>query len=249
MLVGRHEVSCLITQWPVPLSPGIPGCRSSSGQHDHGHMPGPAKGRKSSSAPTKGKAAPKGSGHTHVQAETTTPRRVRRTRPPEVGGQQERGVDADRESAAGAPDVKPPGPRDRPEVRQDEVPVRQRAVRAGLQAERADAGEGRRDRDATGAHRLQGLHPRRHAQGAVPLTQVHSSQRADFKWTAAEKTKFGADFQTSVATAWSKKHELMTKDPTFAEHRGVVDVKVELVDAGKAHNTMSRAEDPEGEGG
>ena len=34
-------------------------------------MPGSAKGRKSSSAPTKGKAVSKGSGHTHVQAETT----------------------------------------------------------------------------------------------------------------------------------------------------------------------------------
>ena len=53
------------------------------------------------------------------------------------------------------------------------------------------------------------------------------AERADFKWTAAEKTTFGADFQNSVATAWSKKHELVTKDPTFAEHRALVEVKVD----------------------
>ncbi|MGA8247573.1 MAG: hypothetical protein WB797_11765 [Nocardioides sp.] len=75
------------------------------------------------------------------------------------------------------------------------------------------------------------------------------AQRADFKWTAAEKTKFGTDFQSSVATAWSRKHELMTKDPGFAEHRGVVDVKVELVDADKAHNTMSALKVPKGKAG
>ena len=75
------------------------------------------------------------------------------------------------------------------------------------------------------------------------------AQRADFKWTAAEKTKFGADFQTSVATAWSKKHELMTKDPTFAEHRAQVDVKVDLVAADKAHNTMSALKIPKGKAG
>jgi outer membrane protein OmpA-like peptidoglycan-associated protein len=75
------------------------------------------------------------------------------------------------------------------------------------------------------------------------------AQRADFKWTAAEKAKFGTDFQSSVATAWSRKHELATKDPGFAEHRAVVDVKVELVDADKAHNTMSALKVPKGKAG
>lgn len=75
------------------------------------------------------------------------------------------------------------------------------------------------------------------------------AQRADFKWTAAEKAKFGADFQSSVVTTWSRKHELVTKDPAFAEHRGVVDVKVELVEAGKAHNTMSALKVPKGKPG
>ena len=36
------------------------------------------------------------------------------------------------------------------------------------------------------------------------------AQLRDFKWTAAEKTKFGTDFASSVATAWSKKHDLKT---------------------------------------
>ena len=75
------------------------------------------------------------------------------------------------------------------------------------------------------------------------------AQRRDFKWTEAEKTKFGVDFQSSVATAWSKKHELMTNEPTFAEHRAIVDVKVALVDAGKAHNTMSALKIPKGKAG
>ena len=75
------------------------------------------------------------------------------------------------------------------------------------------------------------------------------AQRKDFKWTEAEKTKFGTDFQSSVATAWSKKHELATNEPTFAEHRAIVDVKVELVDAGKAHNTMSALKIPKGKPG
>jgi outer membrane protein OmpA-like peptidoglycan-associated protein len=75
------------------------------------------------------------------------------------------------------------------------------------------------------------------------------AQLRDFKWTADEKTKFGTDFQSSVALAWSRKHELMTKDPGFAEHRGVVDVKVELVDADKAHNTMSALKVPKGKAG
>ena len=74
------------------------------------------------------------------------------------------------------------------------------------------------------------------------------AQKADFKWTDAEKAKFGADFQSSVATAWSKKHELVTKDPTFAEHRAEVEVKVELVDA-DAHNTMSALKVPQGKAG
>ena len=100
--------------------------------------------------------------------------------------------------------------------------------------------------DAAGADRLQGLHPRRHAQGAVPHPPVHPGTAADFKWTEAEKTKFGADFQSQVSTAWSKKHELVTKDPTFAEHRALVEVKVELVKKERAQHD-DRAEDPEGQ--
>ena len=59
------------------------------------------------------------------------------------------------------------------------------------------------------------------------------AQKADFAWTETEKTTFGADFASSVATAWSKKHELVTQDPSIAEHRTEVEVKVELVDAGR----------------
>lgn len=75
------------------------------------------------------------------------------------------------------------------------------------------------------------------------------AQLADFKWTAAEKSSFGTDFQRSVATAWSKKHEMVTKDPAFAEHRAPVNVKVELVDADKAHNTMTALKIPKGKPG
>lgn len=74
------------------------------------------------------------------------------------------------------------------------------------------------------------------------------AQRADFTWTQAEKTKFGADFQSQVSTAWSRKHELVTKEPGFAEHRAVVDVKVELVEK-DAHNAMSALKIPKGKPG
>lgn len=74
------------------------------------------------------------------------------------------------------------------------------------------------------------------------------AQKADFKWTETEKTKFGADFQSSVATAWSRKHELVSQDPTIPEHRSEVEVKVELVDS-DPHNTMSALKVPKGKAG
>ena len=96
-------------------------------------MPGPAKGRKSGAAPVKGKAAAKGgAGHTHIQSEpSTTSRRGRRTRPPEVGGQQKRRVDADRQSATGAARREGGGTADRPCLRQEGVRGDQPAVPAG----------------------------------------------------------------------------------------------------------------------
>ena len=211
-------------------------------------MPGPAKGRKSSSAPTKGKGTSKGSGHTHVQAETS---------PAESGVLDLQRWAGNRKVAAmltvsrqpAPPDVKPAGPATDPKFDKTRF--------------QSDNGQFELDYKPNGPMPV---------KGDVTVTlRVHidfkdftradmrkepfrshkftRAQRADFKWTAAEKTKFGADFQTSVATAWSKKHELMTKDPTFAEHRGVVDVKVELVDADKAHNTMSALKVPKGKAG
>ncbi len=210
-------------------------------------MPSPAKGRKSSSAPTKGKGTPKG-GHTHVQAETG---------PAESGVLDLQRWAGNRKVAAmltvsrqpAPPDVKPAGPATDPKFDKTRF--------------QSDNGQFELDYKPNGPMPV---------KGDVTVTlRVHidfkdftradmrkepfrshkftRAQRADFKWTAAEKTKFGADFQTSVATAWSKKHELMTKDPTFAEHRGVVDVKVELVDADKAHNTMSALKVPKGKAG
>lgn len=75
------------------------------------------------------------------------------------------------------------------------------------------------------------------------------SQLADFTWKPAEKEAFGRDFQQSVQAGWSGKHELVTNEPTFAEHRALVQVQVELVEAGKAHNTMTAKKIPKGDPG
>ena len=79
-----------------------------------------------------------------------------------------------------------------------------------------------------------------------PLTR---SQLADFAWKPVEKESFGRDFQQSVQAGWSAKHDLATNDPTFAEHRAKVQVVVELVEAGKAHNTMTALKIPKGDPG
>ena len=75
------------------------------------------------------------------------------------------------------------------------------------------------------------------------------SQLADFAWKPTEKASFSTDFQQSVQAGWSAKHELATTDKTFAEHRASVQVKVEIVEAGKAHNTMTAKKIPVGDPG
>jgi outer membrane protein OmpA-like peptidoglycan-associated protein len=199
----------------------------------------PAKG--------KGKAAPKGTGGSHVQAETT---------PGETGVLDLQRWAGNRSVASmltlsrqpAPPDVKAPGPPTDPVFDKKvfgesnprfqlvytpngPMPVKGDAVYTlRVQIDFKDFTRADMRKEPFRTHRFT------------------RAQIADFKWTEAEKTKFGADFQSQVSTAWSKKHELVTKDPTFAEHRAQVEVKVELVEK-DAHNTMTALKVPKGKAG
>jgi len=213
-------------------------------------MRDPAKGRRSSAAPAKGsRAAFKGSGHTHVQTEATPTATAAETGVLDLqrwAGNRKVASILTVSRQPVAPDVKAPGPATDPKFDKTRF--------------QSDNGQFELDYKPTGPMPVKGdvtvtlrVHidfkdftradMRREPFRSHRFTRA---QRADFKWTDAERAKFGTDFQSSVATAWSKKHELMTKEPTFAEHRAVVDVKVELVDADKAHNTMSALKIPKG---
>ena len=72
-----------------------------------------------------------------------------------------------------------------------------------------------------------------------PLTK---EQRADFKWSDAEKKdkgeKFKANFKNSVESAWSGKHAFHLKDPAFSEYKCDVKINVEMSD--KADNAHTK---------
>lgn len=212
-------------------------------------MAGAVKGRKSSAAPAKGKAAAKGTGHTHAHAEPTAT-------PDEAGvldlqrwAGNRRVADMLTVSRQPAPvDVKAP-------PATDPTFDKTRFIHDGESFELDYTPNGpvpvKGDVTVTLRVHIDFKDFTRADMRKEPF-RSHRFTRAqlrDFKWTADEKTKFGTDFQSSVALAWSRKHELKTKDPGFAEHRGVVDVKVELVDADKAHNTMSALKVPKGKAG
>lgn len=72
------------------------------------------------------------------------------------------------------------------------------------------------------------------------------AQKADFKWTEAEKKSFGDDFAKSVKDGWSDKHPVVLNDPAMAKHRADVKVNVELVKSGAAHNHMTALKIPKG---
>jgi outer membrane protein OmpA-like peptidoglycan-associated protein len=212
------------------------------------------KGRKSGAAPTKGKGAAKGgAGHTHIQAESPT------TTAAEAGvldlqkwAGNKRVAQLLTVSRQPAPvDVKAPPPKPATDPTFDKttfstdntlfeltykpngpMPVKGDAtVELRVHIDFKDFTRADMRKEPFRSHRFT------------------RAQRRDFKWTDAEKARFGAEFQSSVATAWSKKHELLTNEPTFAEHRAIVDVKVALVDKDKAHNTMSALKVPKGKPG
>jgi outer membrane protein OmpA-like peptidoglycan-associated protein len=214
-------------------------------------MLGPARGRKSS-APAKGKGttkgAAKGAGHTHARAEATTPTAA------EAGVLDLQKWAGNRRVAAMLTvsrqpvDVKAPPATD-PKFDKTKF------VNAGVRFELDYTPNGpmpvKGDVTVTLRVHIDFKDFTRADMRKEPF-RSHRFTRAqlrDFRWTADEKTKFGTDFQSSVALGWSRKHELMTKDPAFAEHRGVVDVKVDLVDADKAHNTMTALKVPQGKAG
>ncbi len=214
-------------------------------------MAAPAKGRKSSAAPTKGKgkAASKGGGHTHVQAAPTATSA-------EAGVLDLQKWAGNRSVASMLTVSRQPAPVDvKAPPATDPKFDKTRFIHAGesFDLDYTPNGPVPVKGDVTVTLRVH-IDFKDFTRADLRKEPFRShrftrAQRADFKWTAAEKTKFGTDFQSSVATAWSKKHELMTKDPGFAEHRGVVDVKVELADADKAHNTMSALKVPKGKAG
>ena len=212
---------------------------------------GPGKGRKSSPASAKGsKGTGKGSGHTHVQTETSTT-------PAEAGVLDLQKWAGNRSVAAmltvsrqPAPvDVKAAPPATDPKFDKTTFSTDNTQFELTYKPNGPMPVKG----DATVELRVH-IDFKDFTRADMRKEPFRShrftrAQRKDFKWTEAEKTKFGTDFQSSVATAWSKKHELVTNEPTFAEHRAIVDVKVELVDAGKAHNTMSALKIPKGKAG
>ena len=102
--------------------------------------------------------------------------------------------------------------------------------------------------DPARAHRLQGFHRGRQAEGAFPIPPVHPVPTGRLQVEGGRRRKHSARISDPVSRPGGARNTTMaTNDPTFAEHRAGVEVGRDRRRGGKAHNSMSALKIPKGD--